>query len=315
MLTITIVMAVYNGQRFLAEQLKSFAMQSRKADQVLIGDDGSTDDSVNIIRNFINDHSLGDTWRLIVNEKNKGYGKNFVDLACKARGDLIFFSDQDDIWHADKLEVIEREMEKDSTIQLLCSGFDLFYSDRNSNKLSKKQLSRLRDDGTFERQEFCWRDFHLKRWGCTMCIRREFMEKVAPHWVADWHHDEFLWKMALVSSGCVVFQRNLMDRRMHSNNTTRIRVRTREDRLKQINNSILQFESLLDYAINEGLNPKQLGIIRKCIDADQKRLALIKDKKILRWFELAIKYRQCYPRTKGLFLDLYLALFNKCTIH
>lgn len=102
-LTVSVVMATYNGEAFIEEQLDSILNQSRRPNEVLLLDDCSSDSTQTIIRKFIEDNELGDKWRLICNEKNLGYTKNYLKGASLATGDLIFYSDQDDIWRVDKI--------------------------------------------------------------------------------------------------------------------------------------------------------------------------------------------------------------------
>ena len=121
----SVVMATYNGSEFIREQLDSIKNQTMHVDEVVICDDRSKDDTVEIVRSFIADNSL-QGWNIEVNEVNLGYGSNFNKALLKASGDYIFFSDQDDIWEPDKVETMVRIMEENSDIKLLCSEFEIF---------------------------------------------------------------------------------------------------------------------------------------------------------------------------------------------
>ena len=103
---LSIVMTTYNGMEYIKDQLDSIANQKRKADEVLIYDDGSNDGTIEFIENYINNNGLNNTWKLIVNEENKGWRRNFVEGIWSSIGDLVFPCDQDDIWHENKLEKI-----------------------------------------------------------------------------------------------------------------------------------------------------------------------------------------------------------------
>lgn len=103
---ISIAMATFNGAKYLKDQLESFVNQSRNPDEVIICDDCSTDETLAIIERFKKVAPFDVT--IVKNEKNLGYTKNFEKAISLCSGDLIFFSDQDDYWNVDKIEVIEK---------------------------------------------------------------------------------------------------------------------------------------------------------------------------------------------------------------
>ena len=103
----SVVMTVYNGSRYLLEMLDSLRNQTRAIDEVLFFDDRSTDSSREIIQTYISEHKLSN-WKLIINENNKGWEKNFTNGISAATGDIIFPCDQDDVWHLDKIEKISK---------------------------------------------------------------------------------------------------------------------------------------------------------------------------------------------------------------
>ena len=98
---ISLVMATYNGAKYLNEQLDSIKNQTLKLDEVIIVDDVSTDDTSYLVEKYISNHQLN--WMFIKNEKNLGYKGNFKKGLAHASGDVIFLCDQDDIWHPDKV--------------------------------------------------------------------------------------------------------------------------------------------------------------------------------------------------------------------
>ena len=101
-LTISISMCTYNGARFLPEQLDCLANQSRQPDEVVICDDCSSDNTVEILNAWA--ESVPFSVKVVQNEKNLGYAQNFAKAISLCSSDVIFLSDQDDIWMPDKLE-------------------------------------------------------------------------------------------------------------------------------------------------------------------------------------------------------------------
>ena len=103
---ISVCMATYNGEKYIKEQLDSILCQIVENDEVIISDDSSTDNTVEIINAF-NDDRI----KIYKNEKEKGYTRNFENALEKASGDIIFLSDQDDIWIEDKVKKMTEILE------------------------------------------------------------------------------------------------------------------------------------------------------------------------------------------------------------
>lgn len=251
---ISVVMATYNGKKFLKEQMESIYIQTLKPDEVYFSDDGSIDDTISIIQSFIDRYQLTDQWKIHVNLQNKGYAKNFLDASLQVEGDVIFFADQDDIWIPDRIEIMADIMEKHKEINLLCSNLEPFYENKDTRKWSRSDLVQMKNDGSLERHAMTVSDFHLKRSGCTMCIRKAYLQEVLPYWKEGWAHDDFVWKMSVTSNTCAIIQYCSMKRRMHFNNASVVRLRTREWRLRQFDNLLQQYYSLKEYAQNIGSN-------------------------------------------------------------
>lgn len=107
---ISIAMAVYNGDRFISEQLESFVRQTRLPDELVVSDNASTDRTVEIVREFAAHAPF--PVRLFINDRNLGVGKNFERAISECTGDIIFLSDCDDVWYLEKLSVMERVLEE-----------------------------------------------------------------------------------------------------------------------------------------------------------------------------------------------------------
>jgi glycosyltransferase involved in cell wall biosynthesis len=116
---VSVVIAIYNGEQFIEEQMESIRTQTRQPDEVIIRDDCSTDNTPSIIADFIARHNLN--WDFGVNAQNLGFANNFVQAAKKSQGGVIFFSDQDDVWHPEKVEKMTYIMEHNPHIECLAS--------------------------------------------------------------------------------------------------------------------------------------------------------------------------------------------------
>jgi glycosyltransferase involved in cell wall biosynthesis len=99
---VSIAMATYNGAQYLEEQLDSFVAQDRQPDELVICDDASTDATMAIVEEF----AARAPFTVVAerNPRNLGYTPNFSKAASLCSGDVIFLSDQDDLWYPAKIE-------------------------------------------------------------------------------------------------------------------------------------------------------------------------------------------------------------------
>lgn len=100
--TVSVVMCTYNGGRYVSQQLDSILSQTRPADEIIIQDDGSADNTWDILTLYAN---RNDTIKLYRNEAEHGINGNFFSAMRRAQGTFIAVSDQDDIWQPNKLEL------------------------------------------------------------------------------------------------------------------------------------------------------------------------------------------------------------------
>lgn len=107
---VLILMAAYNGASFLCEQLDSIESQSHRRWTLVVSDDGSTDETSSILDDYR--RRWGAERLVVVEGPRRGFVANFLSLVCMHPGHADFYawSDQDDIWHADKLRAALREL-------------------------------------------------------------------------------------------------------------------------------------------------------------------------------------------------------------
>lgn len=106
-LSLSVVMATFNGEPWIDDQLRSIATQTRRPEELIVSDDGSTDLTVEKVRAF--SASAPFPVRLLTGP-SKGHGENFWSASTACTSDLISWSDQDDVWHPRKLEITERAL-------------------------------------------------------------------------------------------------------------------------------------------------------------------------------------------------------------
>ena len=109
---IAILMCTYNGEKFLIEQLDSFLNQTHKNIIVWVSDDGSTDGTLAIIKQY--QKKFAKNQLKIINGPGKGSVINFLSLLCHSdvKADYYAFADQDDIWNCDKLSIALSKINK-----------------------------------------------------------------------------------------------------------------------------------------------------------------------------------------------------------
>ena len=100
---IDILLATYNGSKYLSEQIDSLINQTYKNINIIVRDDGSTDNTVEIIEEYEKKDSR--VRLLSDNLGNLGFVRNFEELMKNSTSEYLMFSDQDDIWYNDKVEI------------------------------------------------------------------------------------------------------------------------------------------------------------------------------------------------------------------
>lgn len=155
-------MCTYNGAQFLFDQLQSIFSQTLSPDEVVICDDGSSDNTTSIIESFILDHNLADKWHLIINSDNLGYLSNFYKCCGICTGDVVFFSDQDDVWYPDKIEKMSKVFSSNSSAKVVCCKFKLIDAEGNgvsalvspSHSKESSKVSSISIDSVFRKCEW-----------------------------------------------------------------------------------------------------------------------------------------------------------------
>lgn len=122
---ISVCMGIYNGEKYIVQQLESIRKQTRVPDEVILCDDGSTDETRACIRAYLESHKELSGWKFICNAENKGYPKNFYYVMEQCTGDIVFLADQDDIWELDKIAHMCSIMEQQEEMKVLACTFGL----------------------------------------------------------------------------------------------------------------------------------------------------------------------------------------------
>jgi len=205
---ISIALATYNGSKYLKKQLDSFVHQSRLPDELIICDDCSVDETDKIVREFISEAPF--TVLYFKNNKNLGYAKNFEQAVLYCSGDIIFFSDQDDVWYKDKIFKIEDAFLSNPDALLVMHDADIVL--HNADKTGFTLQGQTKSLGL--KLE---RDFGL---GCCMAFKQELVAISMPLPFNYSLHDVWLNTMAIHLHKKIILPDVLSFYRRHGLNTT-----------------------------------------------------------------------------------------------
>ena len=204
---ISIALTTCNGTEYLQSQLDSYVAQERQPDEIVVCDDASTDDTVTILEAFKG--SAPFQVRIIKNQSNLGYTKNFGKVLSNCAGDLIFLSDQDDVWFPEKIRVVEEAFQDNPNKYLIIHNGVLVDRNLTSHGATKLQqvISGYGSDDSFVT-------------GSLTAIRGEFVQYALPIPNGIVGHDGWLHNIAKLLDKRLVLNHNLQLIRRHSQNTS-----------------------------------------------------------------------------------------------
>lgn len=305
---VSTVISTYNGSQFILEQLESIRLQTRSVDEVLIYDDCSTDDTVTKVENYIQQHNLQFKWKIVRNETNVGWRKNFMNLLWDSTGDIVFTADQDDIWRNDKVEIMTKIMEEHSEIDVLVSNVREFYEDGHEKIGTWKNTKELFQVPLRNNFLLCQAP------GCTYCSRRNIIEKTKEYWKPSYEHDAILWRIAVMSNSLYAYSDDLIRWRKHKESTFAKESRDLKcisEKEKWIFSAKNCCDDLQKYLTKfNGEKKNQQKVLSKNIDWLAVRTKFYQTKNPLRGLQLAF-YWDCFPRYRQYLGDWYLLFIKR----
>lgn len=206
----SVCLATYNGSKYIEIQISSILKQLNQNDEVIILDDASTDDTLKLIYNF-RDSRI----RMIRNPINIGVVKTFERALNKANGDIIFLSDQDDIWLPNKVQKIIEVFQKYPDITLVLGDAQIIDSE---GQVTANSFFNIR--GKFVADplsNFIKSKYH----GCTLAFRREMLEVFLPFPSDTPMHDIWIGIVNGIYGKAFYIDEPLIQHRRHSSNTGR----------------------------------------------------------------------------------------------
>lgn len=223
-MSVGVVIAVYNGEAYLREQLESIAAQTVSPDHIWIRDDGSADSSIGVVEEFIRMHP--ELSVRFEKGQNLGFRDNFARLLEVAEDDWIFLCDQDDRWHPDKIEKMMNTALSHPETGVLASSFEFMHSDSQIYRVPVKAgwsnqnlIPREIEPGALAEISLEELVFHNYFQGCSMLISREIRDAFLQADNPALPHDWMLSLLAAAQNSLFFLNVPLFDYRIHENNT------------------------------------------------------------------------------------------------
>ena len=223
---LSVALCTYNGERFILEQLYSIINQQLPIDEIIICDDGSTDSTLLLIDSISKKcHDI--QWRVIKNPQQLGVTQNFEKALSLCSGDIVFLSDQDDIWAKDKTKTIVSWFDSHQETELVFT--DAILIDKDGRLLCETTLF---DNIHFTsqarklfRQGLALELFNIKNWvtGATIAFKKSLTNNILP-FIYDSHflHDEQIAITCIKRNSINMIEECLTRYRIHGNNTVGI---------------------------------------------------------------------------------------------
>jgi glycosyltransferase involved in cell wall biosynthesis len=208
---ISVCMATYNGASYISEQIASILPQLTGASELVIVDDASSDDTVAIVES-LDDPRI----RLISQPHNLGAVRTFERAIREATGEVIFLSDQDDVWHPDKVATMMKAFAADPETTLVLSNGEMI--DAGGRPLSQRLYKQDRfSSGVLA-------NLVKNRYqGSTMAFRREILAAALPFPSGIPLHDSWIALVNAVIGRAVFLPESLLFYRRHDTNATTAR--------------------------------------------------------------------------------------------
>jgi len=285
---VSIAMTTYNGEKFLEQQLLSIFNQTRQPDEVIICDDGSSDRTVMIVQQFITKYNLQDSWKIIKNKYNKGLTKNFLECASMTTGDIVFFSDQDDVWMANKIFKMATLFEHNDKIKAMSCNFTCIDKESNRSEFILNML--LKGKVNMQQVPFSMQVRDGRSGGLTLAVRRELLDYVKP--IIFQYNLPYDLPMGLLASafgGHYLLRESLVYRRVHPQNFSTPKY-TLKSRIQNVGYHIsscsfrLKLMKACAKILDDKLSKNERENLRRAIKLLEKSLVNLQTRKIIPLF-------------------------------
>ena len=214
---VSVLMATYNGEKYILEQLQSILPQLKDGDELIVSDDGSTDKTVEIIKSINCDKIK------VVNGPKQGFVKNFINAFNYSKNDYVFFCDQDDVWLEGKREIMISAF----TEGINLVKHDAVIVDKNLNTIEPSYNLMRGANVSFVKN--LWANTFT---GCCMAVKREWLNKMLPV-PEKIYHDWWFGLLSCKYKCAKVLNDKLILYRRHDDNVSQLKPHSLWYRIKQ----------------------------------------------------------------------------------
>jgi glycosyltransferase involved in cell wall biosynthesis len=226
---ISVCMATYNGAAFIRQQIESILPQLESGDEIIFSDDGSTDATLSVISGYNESR-----FKIIKNQRTGSPTKNFEKGLRHCTGELIFLTDQDDVWMPDKV----------SRTKHFLKSFDLVLTDCSVINERNEQLA----DSFFKKQKskkgIILNLVQNSYMGCCMAFHRKVLDKALPFPLNLAAHDQWIGLIAERYFKVYFLNEPLVWYRRHNQNYSFTGGKSSFSLLKKINHRITMINNL-----------------------------------------------------------------------
>lgn len=206
----SVVMATYNGAKYIREQIDSILKNMNDCDELIISDDGSTDTTREIVSSFCDDRIK------LIDGPKMGVKKNFENGIEYAKGEFIFLSDQDDIWLGNK---IQKVLEKFNELEVTTVIHDAEIVDGELNVL-ENSFFEYRNSGKGIIKNI-WKNTYI---GCCMAFKSEIKKYILPIPNNIEMHDQWIGLLGEIKgNGSLFLREKLIKYRRHGDNVSQMK--------------------------------------------------------------------------------------------
>jgi glycosyltransferase involved in cell wall biosynthesis len=208
---VSVAMATYNGEKYLEQQIDSILSQIGNDDELIISDDHSSDQTISIIERYVKeDHRV----KLYINSES-GVTSNFENAIKRTQNEIIFLSDQDDIWKPEKVETVKSYYKKNPHIKMIMSDITVV-----DNELTPTIESFYEYRGS--RSGVIKNIIKNSYIGCAMSFRKELKAEILPIPRNVPMHDMWIGLVADSSKAALLIPEKLIYYRRHNATVTTV---------------------------------------------------------------------------------------------
>lgn len=205
----SIVMATYNGEKYIKEQIDSILLNMGDNDELIISDDGSKDKTVKIIK----DYMKKDSRIILIDGPKKGIKQNFANAISHASGKYIYLSDQDDVWNNDKIKVMSKYLKQYDCVTHNAKIVNSNLEDTNLTCFEFRKSAKGKIKNIYKNRYI----------GCCMAFKAELIDFVLPIPDEIEMHDQWIGLIAEKYGKSIFVNDCLIKYRRHENNSSQMK--------------------------------------------------------------------------------------------